>query len=353
MRLSKKALFLANARGEFTDKTPVWIMRQAGRYLPDYRKIREQYTFEALARTPKAVAELSAQPVEIFDLDVAIVFSDILFILEPLGLDLTFNPGPILTPILNTPEQARQFKPYDPSGPLGFVADGLLETRKRIGDAIALLGFCGAPFTLFCYLCGIQGQKDFHKPLRFLLNYPRESEFVLDLLTTVSIDYLKLQLNNGADAVQIFDTWAGDLSESEYKLWAYPYVKRIVNALRDDNHICSVYVKNGYHLTEMVCQLDARIISIDWKTPLQDASKRITGKCLQGNLNPYTLLGPKEVVIQQANEILVAMKDRPGYIFNLGHGILPQTPVENVRALVDTVHAFKRNSSCPTLMTST
>jgi len=352
MTITKKELFLANARGEFTDTTPVWIMRQAGRYLPEYRKIREQYTFEALARTPKAVAEVSAQPVEIFNLDAAIVFSDILFILEPLGLELTFNPGPILTPCLETPEQVRQYKHYDPAGPLGFVADGLRETRKRIGDDIPLLGFCGAPFTLFCYLCGMQGQKDFHKPLRFLLNYPKESEYVLDLLTAISIDYLKLQLNNGADAVQIFDTWAGDLSQSEYSLWAYPYVDRIVNALAADDQICSVYVKNGYHLMEAIGQLDAAIINVDWKTPLLEASQRLTGKCLQGNLNPYTLLGPKEEVVRQTHKILEIVKDRPGYIFNLGHGILPQTPVKNVQALVDTVHAFKRNSSCPIPMTS-
>ncbi len=343
MSLSKKELFLANARGQWTDKTPIWVMRQAGRYLPEYRKVRERYSFEVLAKTPKAVAEVSAQPVEIFDLDAAIVFSDILFILEPLGVNLTFNPGPLLAPPLQAPEQVRQYQAYDPAGPLGFVAEGLLETRKRIGDTIALLGFCGAPFTLFCYLCGMRGQKDFHKPLHFLLNYPEEGRRVLDLLADVSIEYLKMQLRHGADAVQIFDTWAGDLSAQEYKLWAYPYVEKIVKALRLEDRICSLYVKNSYHLLNEIARLNTAIVSVDWRTPLPVAADRLQGKCLQGNLNPYTLLGPREEVVRQATATLQTLKSRPGYIFNLGHGILPQTPVDNVQALVAAVHAYERN----------
>ncbi len=341
--MTKKQLFLANARGEVTERTPIWIMRQAGRYLPEYRQVRERMSFSELAKTPEAAAEVTAQPVEILGLDAAIFFSDILFVLEPLGIDLRFDPGPILQPFLTDSDQVAGYKRYDPADHLGFVAKGLEQCRRRLGDDIALLGFCGAPFTVFCYLCGIKGAKDLYKPIRFLHRHPEAAEDVLTLLTDISIDYLQMQLDAGADAVQIFDTWAGELSPEEFDTWAFPALDRIIRTLKSRNQIVSLYIKGSHHLLERLTDLSADIISLDWRTSLPHAGRILPGKCLQGNLSPYTLLGRPEEIQRQARTMLESMASQPGYIFNLGHGILPQTPVENVRALIETVHQYRRS----------
>ena len=340
--MNNRQRYLAKAKGQEADGIPIWIMRQAGRYLPEYRKIRENHSFEQVAKNPSLAAEVTLQPIHNFDLDAAIIFSDILFILEPLGVKLTFDPGPRLSNLLTKPEQARAFRTYDASKELAFVGEAISETRNRLGEEIALLGFAGGPFTVFCYLCGLSSPKEFYKVWRFLLRHPQESSEVLDLLATISIQYLQMQLEAGADAVQIFDTWAGELSEEEYVRWAHPYLMKIVDALRQDNAIVSLYIKGSHHLLDRLTELDITIFNPDWRTPLHYAASKLNGKTLQGNLNPHVLLGPKEMVISKTLEILESMKDYPGYIFNLGHGILPQTPVENVQTLVETVHGYTR-----------
>jgi uroporphyrinogen decarboxylase len=340
--MTKRELFLSNARGEYTEHTPIWIMRQAGRYLPEYREYKKNFTFEELCRSPKGVAEVSAQPIEILDLDVAIIFSDILLILEPLGVNLEFDPGPIISPILEKSEQVAGYREFDPAKQLKFVADAIIETRKRIGPDVPLLGFCGAPFTLFCYLCGIKGAKDFHRAVKFAISYPEATEKLLDLLTGISLEYLRMQIRAGADAVQIFDTWAGELASEEFCRWSFPHIKKITDELSRDGAISSVYIKGTYHLLDQLAGLAVDIISVDWRTPLAEAARKLAPKTIQGNLDPHLLLGPKELVVRKAQSMLEEMANYPGYIFNLGHGILPETPVENVRALVETVHRFER-----------
>jgi uroporphyrinogen decarboxylase len=340
--MTKRELFLANARGEYTDRAPIWIMRQAGRYLPEYREYKKNFTFEQLCRTPHAVAEVSAQPIEILDLDAAIIFSDILLILEPLGVGLKFDPGPTITPVLERPEQINGYHEFEVSSHLGFVAEALIATRKRIGPNVPLLGFCGAPFTLFCYLCGIKGAKDFHKAVKFAISYPEATDRLLNLLTAVSLEYLRMQIKAGADAVQVFDTWAGELAAEEFSRWSLPHIKRITDELSKDGTRTSVYIKGTYHLLDNLAGLKANIISVDWRTPLSEAARKLAPKTIQGNLDPHLLLGPKDLVIRKAQAILEETAAYPGYIFNLGHGILPETPVDNVRALVETVHGFER-----------
>ncbi|SYZ74355.1 Uroporphyrinogen decarboxylase [Candidatus Zixiibacteriota bacterium] len=340
--MTKKELFLANARGEWTEQTPIWIMRQAGRYLPEYREIKKNMTFEQLCRTPKAAAEVTAQPFEILGLDAAIIFSDILLILEPLGVSLKFDPGPIISPILERPNQVENFREFDAASKLSFVGDALVEARKRIGEDIPLLGFCGAPFTVFAYLCGTRGAKDFHKTVQFLANYPNQGKQVLERLATLSIQYLKMQAAAGADAVQVFDTWAGELAEDEFSEWSLPYLKRIVGELSRAGIVSSIYIKGSYHLIKRMNDMKANIISLDWRVPMNEAVKVLAPKALQGNLDPHLLLGKRELVIKKAEQILEEMSSYPGFIFNLGHGILPETPVDNVKALVATVHNFKR-----------
>jgi len=343
--MTKKELFMANLDGEFTSRVPIWIMRQAGRYLPQYREFRKNISFEELCKTPKAVAEVAAQPVEILDLDAAIIFSDILFILEPLGVDVRFDPGPIISPFLEKPEQVLQMAEYDPESKLQFVADALIETRRRLGNDIPLLGFCGAPFTVFCYLTGIRGARDFHKTIRFLTNYPDESALVLERLAKMSIRYLRMQSGAGADVVQIFDTWAGELGEKEFAAWSFPYLKMITEQLAEENIRTSLYIKGAYHLLDYLRILPVNVVSLDWKTPLWRAAELLEPKTLQGNLDPHLLLGNRNVVVKRATDILHEMADYSGFIFNLGHGILPDTPVENVRALVETVHSYERTRS--------
>jgi len=343
--MTKKELFLANLRGEYTDRTPIWIMRQAGRYLPEYREYKKNFTFEQLCRTPEAVAEVTAQPVEILDLDAAIIFSDILLILEPLGINLKFDPGPIISPILEKPNQIDDYICFDPTEHLGFVAEAIMKTRRRIGPDIPLLGFCGAPFTLFCYLCGIRGAKDFQKAMKFALNYPGQTERLLELLMEISLEYLRMQVRAGADAVQIFDTWAGELAGEEFSRWSFPYIKKITDELARDGAYTSVYIKGTCHLLDQLAKLDANVISVDWRTTLIEAARKLAPKTIQGNLDPHLLLGPKDMVIARAQAMLEEMTNYPGYILNLGHGILPETPVENVKALVDTVHSFRRVKS--------
>ena len=340
--MTKKELFLANIRREHTSRAPIWIMRQAGRYLPEYREFRKNMTFGELCKSPQAVAEVTAQPIEILDLDAAIIFADILLILEPLGVDLTFDPGPIISPYLEKAEQVNGYHNFDPSVKLDFVSKALIETRKRIGDEIPLLGFCGAPFTVFCYLCGTKGAKDFYKTIRFLTNHPKDGARVLELLTEVSLKYLKMQLNSGADAVQIFDTWAGELAREEFMVWSYPYLKVMFDELKKNKAVTSIYIKNSYHLLNDMAKIDADIVSLDWRVPLKEAMKILPNKTLQGNLDPHLLLAPEEIVIRKATEILEETKNLPGFIFNLGHGILPETPVKNVKALVSTVHNYER-----------
>jgi uroporphyrinogen decarboxylase len=340
--LNKKEIFLANANGKLTPRFPVWIMRQAGRYLDDYRKIREKHSFVEICKNPELAARVTVQPVEKFDLDAAIIFSDILFILEPLGIKLEYKPGPEISPILKDPRQFSKFHRFDPADRLSFVSETIARTGEIIGDRAALVGFSGAPFTLFCYLCGSQGHTGYQNAIGFLTNYPEEGEELLALLSDLVTDYLLMQYRAGADVIQLFDTWAGELPESDFDQWARPYLERIVGRLRQENRLSSLYIRGTSQLLDSLRKIDADIFSIDWKTPLPLARRILAPRALQGNLNPAIMLGPQDVVAERTQEILNIMKDYPGFIFNLGHGILPATPEENVKTLVETVHNFRR-----------
>ncbi len=340
--MTKRELFLANARGEWTEKTPVWLMRQAGRYMADYRRIRQDRSFEGICRTPHLAAEVTLQPLRAFDFDAAIIFSDILFILEPLGISLKYDPGPVLEPYLESPDQASKYRAFDAAGQLEFVGRALVETRRQLGPDVALLGFSGAPFTLFCYLCGTRGHFGLYNAVKFLTRYPAEAQRVLDILTDAVADYLIMQAENGADAVQIFDTWAGELSEEEFDIWSKPGLETIIDRLRIRGIISALYIRGAYQLLDKLSAMKHNIASLDWKTPPAAAMSKLKGKTLQGNLDPALMLGPGELVGHKVQSIMREMQEYPGYIFNLGHGILPDTPEENVRVLVQSVREFKR-----------
>ncbi len=341
--MNKSELFIANLEGKLTSKIPVWLMRQAGRYMAEYRKVRARHSFEEICKTPSIAAEVTADPVRIFDLDAAIIFSDILFIIEPFGFDLSYEPGPEIRPNLEESGQAGQFIPFDPSKRLSFVAEAIVEARRRIGPEIPMIGFSGAPFTIFSFLCGVKGARGFHRPYGYLARYPQETKAILQVLSEVTLNYLKMQVRAGAIYVQLFDTFAGELSEEEFEIWARPYLKYILDGLNEAGIPSGLFIRNSYHLLRSIAGLDTTCFSVDWKTDINAAASILKPKTLQGNLNPNLLLGPREAVIEKTREILDSMKNYPGYIFNLGHGVLPDTPPENVKALVETVHAYERD----------
>jgi len=341
--MNRRELFLANLKGEYTNRTPVWLMRQAGRYMEEYRHLRAKHSFEDICKTPGLAAEVTMQPMKAFDLDAAIVFSDILFVVESFGFDLSYKPAPVITPFLDSPDQVHNFISFDVRDRLSFVSEAIVESRKRLGNDYPLIGFCGAPFTVFCFLCGVRGMKEFHKPYKFILENPVESGIILDILAETSLEYLKMQIDSGVGYVQLFDTFAGELSAEEFEVWSLPYLNRIVNWLNDYKAYTGLYIRNSNHLLDSLSRLSVDSVCIDWKTPMTFAAEKLAPRALQGNLNPHLMLGSKDRVIENVNTILKSMSQYPGYIFNLGHGVLPDTPLENVKTLVETVHAFERN----------
>ncbi|MBD3218550.1 MAG: uroporphyrinogen decarboxylase [candidate division Zixibacteria bacterium] len=341
-KMTKRELFLANLEGRLTSRTPVWMMRQAGRYMKEYREVRSRHSFEEICKTPGVAADVTCTPVNMFDLDAAIVFSDILFVIEPFGFKLTYEPGPKIDPYLTERDQAAKFKKYDAANHLSFVGDAIAGAQRCLGPDIPMIGFCGAPFTIFCFLCGVQGARGFFKPYRYMMNYPEETHAILQVLSEISLDYLKMQVEAGADYVQLFDTFAGELSAREFEVWEKPYLDYIINGLNESNIPNGIFIRSSNHLIDNVSAMKTTSFCVDWKSDLKEVSKRLNPKIVQGNLNPNLMLGPRQKVIERARQILEDMRDYPGYIFNLGHGVLPDTPPENVKAVVETVHAFER-----------
>ncbi|HDS01446.1 MAG TPA: uroporphyrinogen decarboxylase [candidate division Zixibacteria bacterium] len=340
--MSKKELFLANLEGRWTARTPVWMMRQAGRYMQEYRNVRQRHSFEEICKTPEIAADVTCTPVTLFDLDAAIIFSDILFVVEPFGFKLTYEPGPAIDPSLSSRDQAGRFRPYDPVDHLSFVGDAIVDAKRCLGPDIPMIGFCGAPFTIFCFLCGVQAARGFFKPYKYMMNYTEETREILQVISEVSLEYLKMQADAGADYVQLFDTFAGELSAEEFEIWSKPYLDYIINGLNESGIPSGIFIRNSNHLIDSISSMNMNSFCVDWKGDLRSISNRLNPKILQGNLNPNLMLGPKEKVIDKTLRILESMRDYPGYIFNLGHGVLPDTPPENVRAVVQTVHAFER-----------
>lgn len=336
-----RALFKSNLAGQKTSRVPIWIMRQAGRYLPEYREVRSRMGFEEMCKDPEVASQVTVMPIDKFGFDAAVIFSDILYIVEPFGFDLRYNPAPKIAPLLENPDQSKMFEQFDPAEKLAFVSEVVRATRIRLGDSRAVIGFCGAPFTVFSFLCGYMGAKEMYRPYAYLMKYPKEAEHILTTLAEISLEYLKMQARAGADYVQVFDTAAGELSEAEFRRFSMPYLKYIFEGLKSSKIPSGLYIKNSNHLLDAVSELPLSSFCVDWKTPLKTASEKLKPVSLQGNLNPNLMIGPKEKVEREAVRILNEMADYPGFIFNLGHGILPPTPEENVRRLVATVRAFR------------
>jgi uroporphyrinogen decarboxylase len=335
--------FIAAAFGQPHDTVPIWIMRQAGRYLPQYREVRSRVSFLDLCHKPELMTEVTLQPIDIFGFDAAILFSDILIPLAPLGISVTFPNGPPkLEPPLREPADVDRLSPYDIADKLSFVLEGIRQIRGALNDRVPLIGFCGSPFTLLCYLIEGGGSKDFTETKKFIYTYPDAAVRLLSLLADLVGNYLKLQVSSGVQALQLFDTWGGILSPGDYSRFSLPYVRRVFELCQAAGIPRTLYLGNTACFLHLIADLNCEVISVDWRTDLTLAGRLLPTKAIQGNLDPNILFAPTATVIAAARTILETMRDRDGFIFNLGHGILPPTPTDNVRALVETVHTFRR-----------
>jgi uroporphyrinogen decarboxylase len=331
--------FLPTLRGERSERVPIWIMRQAGRYLPEYRELRARHSFLEMTRTPELAAEVTLQPLRRFDLDAAIVFSDIMTPLEALGIEIDFSPGPTIRRPLRSREAIAALTQSDTIAP--YVGEALRLVRERLAPEVGLIGFCGAPLTLAAYLVEGSGSKNFERFRRFLRSDPAATHDLLEKLTELCIAYLRMQVGSGAQAVQVFDSWAGLLDAAAYGEFGMPYNRRVMEAAGARGAARIFFALDAAHLLDVVAHIPAEGVGIDWRTDLAAARRRLPGHALQGNLDPAVLFAGREAIEREARRVLDAGSEGP-HIFNLGHGIWPETPIEAVSALVECVHSYRR-----------
>jgi uroporphyrinogen decarboxylase len=331
-------LFLRACRRQPVERTPIWMMRQAGRYLPEYRAIRSKVDFVTLCKTPDLAAEVTIQPIDRLGVDAAILFSDILIPAEPMGLAVTFNPGPVLDPPVRRVEDVDALRVPDPEETVPFVYDTIRILRRELAERVPLIGFGAAPFTLAAYLVEGGGSKNFEHLKQLLYAEPVVAHRLLDKCAATLSSYLAAQVRAGAQAIQIFDTWAGLLDPGDYREFALRYARRVLDSLRESGVPRIYFALDAAHLLDDVRECGADVIGLDWRTSLTEAARRLgPGVALQGNLDPVTLLAPPAVIEKRARRVVAEGSAASGHVFNLGHGILPTTPVEHARALVDAV----------------
>lgn len=317
-------------------------MRQAGRYLPEYNEVRSKTSFLGLCKTPELAAEVTLQPLRRFPLDAAIIFSDILVPVEAMGVGLDFAPGPKLDRTITSAHDVDGLRVPDPERDMGFVMAAIRAFKAERAD-LPLLGFAGAPFTLAAYMIEGAGSKDFHPTKSFLYREPRAARALLQKLTDTVADHLTAQVEAGADAVQLFDSWAGALSKSDFMDFGLPFIAAVVDRVKKTGVPVIVFAKGAHASYDELSQIGADVLGVDWTTPLDVAGKATGGRvALQGNLDPAILFSSPERIEREVQRVLTEAKDLPGHVFNLGHGILPKTPVEHMGALVDAVHRLGR-----------
>lgn len=336
-----RAPFLSACRREAVSPIPLWLMRQAGRYLPEYQALRRTADFLTLCKTPELAAEVTLQPIRRFALDAAIIFCDILIPLEPMGMTLRFDDAPALTPALREADDVRRLRVDSSRERVRFLHEAIGRVRAQLPPRVPLIGFAGAPFTLANYCIEGGSSRENLETKRFLMAQPEVLHELLEKLTEQTIGYLEGQLDAGAQALQVFESSAGLLAPDDFEEFALPYARRVVQALRGRGVPVIYFARGAGAFLECLRDVPADVYGIDWQTPLASACERLGGdKAIQGNLDPTVLLGPQEGIRRRVESILRQVGNRPGFIFNLGHGVLKQTPPENVAFLVDTVHSL-------------
>jgi len=331
--------FLAACRRQPVAHRPIWIMRQAGRYLPEYRELRARVDFETLTRTPELAAEVTLQPLRRFELDAAILFSDIMTPLQGMGVELTFEPAPVVREPIRTAAQIAALPALEPARDVPFVLETIRQVRRGAPRGVPLIGFAGAPFTLLCYLVCGRPSKEFAPARTFLYAQPADAERLLTHLADAMAAYLSAQAAAGAQALMLFESWAGLLGVREYARFALPAVRRTLAALKSLGVPLIYYLNQGSALMGTVAGLDVDVVGVDWRSPLSEVRAVLgPGKAVQGNLDPAALFAPPAELTRAAAAVIAEAGSAPGHIFNLGHGIWPDTDPDAVARLVDFVH---------------
>jgi uroporphyrinogen decarboxylase len=325
--------------GKPVDRTPVWLMRQAGRYLPEYMRVRSNCSFLDLCKTPELAAEVTLQPVDILGVDAAILFSDILTPVEPMGMELDFVPGPVFENPVRTMADVEKLRIPQMEEDVPYVLETIKILRRELAAKVPLIGFGGAPFTLACYMVEGKGSKDFAQIKRMMYTAPEVYAALMEKVTAMDMEYLNAQIRAGAQAIQIFDTWGGILSPADYERYVLPYTKKLIDGLDRSCIPVIHFVKGAGTMLDIVQKAGGDVMGLDWHVNLGKA-RDILGNAMavQGNLDPTVLFAPKETIELEVKRILYENAGRSGLIFNLGHGILPTVPPENAIFMVETVH---------------
>jgi uroporphyrinogen decarboxylase len=338
-RAAEASAFLAACRRQPVSHRPIWIMRQAGRYLPEYRTLRAKVDFATLTRTPELAAEVTLQPLRRFALDAAILFSDIMTPLQGMGVELDFEPAPVVREPIRSVAQIEALPELIPGRDVPFVLEAIRIVRAGLAHNVPLIGFAGAPFTLLCYLVCGRPSKEFAAARSFLYAQPEAAQRLLTHLADAMAQYLAAQAAAGAQALMLFESWAGLLAPREFTRFALPAVRRTVDALRRAGVPLIYYLNDGNALMPAVADLEVDVVGVDWRSDLGEVRRILgTGKAVQGNLDPAALFAPPQELRRHADAVLQAAGRAPGHIFNLGHGIWPDTDPDAVARLVDHVH---------------
>ena len=327
------------------DATPVWFMRQAGRFLPEYRKIREKHDIITICKNPELCAEVSTLPVKVLGVDAAIMFADIMLPLEGLGIEYQIKEsmGPIIRNPVRNMEAAESLRKFDAALDVPFVLEAVELTKKKLDDQVPLIGFCGAPFTLASYIIEGRPTREFANTKALMYRDPKTWRTLMDKLTAAMANYLRAQIRAGVDAIQVFDSWVGCLSPQDYREYVLPYSQRIFNELENAG-VPRIHFGTGTSsLLEEMREAGGDVFGVDWRIPIDLAWQRLGHEVsIQGNLDPAILLADIELIKSHAADILARTSGRQGHIFNLGHGMLPETPPDHVIELVKFVHNIKQ-----------
>jgi uroporphyrinogen decarboxylase len=341
-----KDRFLRACRREPVDCTPIWLMRQAGRYMAEYRALREKHSMLELCKQPELALTVTMQPMKL-GVDAAILFADILLPLEPMGAPFEFakGEGPVVHHPITDRAGIDRLRVIEPEEGLGYVLEAIRLIRKELDGKVPLIGFAGAPFTLASYL--IEGGKSAHfvKTKKLMYGEPEAWNVLMEKLSEVVRRFLRKQVEAGAQAVQLFDSWIGQLGPEDYRTYILPHVSKILRDLETTGVPVIHFGTGTSTLLPLQKEAGGTVIGVDWRLPMDDARKMLgDGVALQGNLDPTILFAPQKVIEARAEDVLRRMQGAPGHVFNLGHGILPETPVDNVKRLVDFVHARSQRS---------
>ena len=336
----KNDLFIRACNKLDVERTPIWIMRQAGRYLPEYRAVRAKSDFLTMCKTPELAAEVTIQPIDIIGVDAAILFSDILVIPEAMGMHLEMieSKGPVFPKPIRSFDDAKQLKDIDPTKELKYVIDAVSLTKKNLDNRVPLIGFSGSPWTLLTYMVEGKGSKNFTEVKKLIYNEPKLAHSILDQLADTIAEYLSAKIEAGCNAVQIFDTWGGILSQKDFDEFSLRYVEKIISQIKRKNEPIIFFAKGVHFALDKMATSGANVLGLDWTMDLGEVRKKVGDKvALQGNMDPTVLYANTDHIRDEVKNVLASFGKGNGHIFNLGHGILPDIDPENVKAFVSFV----------------